>query len=661
VPSPSATAVLGQRASLSQVAGLAGLELDRASQAADALAATRLLRPGLPLSFEHPLIASAVLTSMAPLARGTAHRRAARILSDEGASAEQIASHLLAALPQSDPDSVEVLRTAARNALLNGAPDTAVRMLERALAEEPAPETYADVLAELGQAELSAGLPRAAERLEDARRRTALTPRRAELALVQAKALYDQERYRDAAEVADNALAELGPKDAAPVRELEAAYIAAASLVPDLLEHSRRRGAEMLAGIKRRPSADERDTIAHMAIRGGLYGEDRVYVRRLVDLGWSDGALLESDTSDKASWPLLSGASLFVDELERDLELCDAGLARARKHGSPVAYATASYCRTWALYERGFIVDALADARAALDASPNAWRSYVRPAYGAIASCHVVRGELEQAEAALSSVEHQLDKGGIQPPFLLNVRAKLRLAQNQPAAALGDAVESGRRLEDSFGFVSPGVIPWRSTAALAYIALAEPERACELAGEELDQARRIGVHRLVVRNLRILGLATRRIDLLTEAVREGGARPPRLEYTLALVDLGAALRRSNHRAAAREPLRKGLELSHRGGATAVADHARTELAATGARPRREMLSGVESLTPSERRIADLATKGFTTRQMAKSLFVTPKTVEFHLRNTYQKLGVRSRTQLVSVLDGDGSPAVTENL
>ena len=62
-----------------------------------------------------------------------------------------------------------------------------------------------------------------------------------------------------------------------------------------------------------------------------------------------------------------------------------------------------------------------------------------------------------------------------------------------------------------------------------------------------------------------------------------------------------------------------------------------------------MLSGVESLTPRERRVADLAAEGLTTRQIAEALFVTPKTVEFHLRRTYQKLDISSRTQLADAL------------
>jgi DNA-binding CsgD family transcriptional regulator len=87
-----------------------------------------------------------------------------------------------------------------------------------------------------------------------------------------------------------------------------------------------------------------------------------------------------------------------------------------------------------------------------------------------------------------------------------------------------------------------------------------------------------------------------------------------------------------------------------GGATALHERARTELAATGARPRRVMLlSGPDSLTPSERRIAELAAIGHSNREIAQALFVTPKTVEYHLRNAYRKLDIDGRENLSTVL------------
>jgi DNA-binding NarL/FixJ family response regulator len=81
----------------------------------------------------------------------------------------------------------------------------------------------------------------------------------------------------------------------------------------------------------------------------------------------------------------------------------------------------------------------------------------------------------------------------------------------------------------------------------------------------------------------------------------------------------------------------------------LAARAETELLATGARPRRIALSGLESLTPSERRVAQMAAEGPTNREIAQALFVTPKTVQVHLSSVYRKLGIRSRTQLPDAL------------
>jgi DNA-binding CsgD family transcriptional regulator len=117
-----------------------------------------------------------------------------------------------------------------------------------------------------------------------------------------------------------------------------------------------------------------------------------------------------------------------------------------------------------------------------------------------------------------------------------------------------------------------------------------------------------------------------------------------------LVDLGAALRRANQRMAARDPLERAADMAWAGGATALHHRARTELAATGARPRRDaLLSGPDSLTPSERRIAELAATGRSNREIAQALFVTPKTVEYHLRNAYRKLDIDGRDSLSAVL------------
>ena len=129
-----------------------------------------------------------------------------------------------------------------------------------------------------------------------------------------------------------------------------------------------------------------------------------------------------------------------------------------------------------------------------------------------------------------------------------------------------------------------------------------------------------------------------------------------LDRAYALAELGAALRRANNRADARAPLRDALELARRCGAAGLAKQAFEELQATGEKVRRWTPIGVESLTPSERRVAEMAASGMTNRQIAQALFLTVKTIETHLAATYDKLGIRSRRELPEAL-GERRPDV----
>jgi DNA-binding CsgD family transcriptional regulator len=152
--------------------------------------------------------------------------------------------------------------------------------------------------------------------------------------------------------------------------------------------------------------------------------------------------------------------------------------------------------------------------------------------------------------------------------------------------------------------------------------------------------------------LRVAGLVAPRadsIDLLQEAVSALEGSPAHLEYARALTDLGAALRRNGDRTDARQPLREAADIAHRCGATTLADRARSELLATGARPRRIALTGRDALTATERRVAEMAAEGQSTPQIAEALFVTTKTIETHLGHAYQKLDIHSRNRLATAL------------
>jgi len=142
------------------------------------------------------------------------------------------------------------------------------------------------------------------------------------------------------------------------------------------------------------------------------------------------------------------------------------------------------------------------------------------------------------------------------------------------------------------------------------------------------------------------------IDLLREAVTTLAATEARLEHARALMDLGGALRRGGYRKDARDPLREALELAQRGGAGLIAETAHQELVAAGARPRRRAFSGLEALTASERRVAEMAAKSMSNREIAQALFVSEKTVEGHLGKAYRKLDIKSRSELPRALGRD---------
>ena len=203
---------------------------------------------------------------------------------------------------------------------------------------------------------------------------------------------------------------------------------------------------------------------------------------------------------------------------------------------------------------------------------------------------------------------------------------------------------------EAIGAQNPDLAPWRAYLAQALLLLGHREEARALADRHAALARGWGAHRPLARALRVQGLTTGGpggTALLHESVKLARDSPGQLE--LSLVELGAAERRANRRTAAREPLEEGLALAHQCGARSQQDCALAELLAAGARPRRPPASGRDTLTPSELRIGGLAGSGQTNRQIAQWLFITQKTVETHLANTFRKLHIESRAQIPAAL------------
>ena len=139
------------------------------------------------------------------------------------------------------------------------------------------------------------------------------------------------------------------------------------------------------------------------------------------------------------------------------------------------------------------------------------------------------------------------------------------------------------------------------------------------------------------------------IECLREAVDVLASSPAELELARALVDLGAAERRAGRRVEARRRLAEGKDGAAACGAHPLVQRAREELAAAGARPRRDRISGRDALTASELRVARMATEGKTNREIAEALWVTLSTVETHLTHVYRKLDIAGRTELPKAL------------
>ncbi|MDQ3648017.1 MAG: AAA family ATPase, partial [Actinomycetota bacterium] len=163
-----ALAVLGDGADLSLAAELAGVPIEPAAAALDALVREGVLAHDLPPRFAHPLLRTAAEGLLAPGERSRLHGGAAAMLAGRGASAERVASHLLETDPAADAGTVEALAEAARLARERGAPDTAARLLRRALDEPPPTERRYQLLFDLGRDERELGLPSARDRLRAA-------------------------------------------------------------------------------------------------------------------------------------------------------------------------------------------------------------------------------------------------------------------------------------------------------------------------------------------------------------------------------------------------------------------------------------------------------------------------------------------------------------
>lgn len=652
-----ALAVLGGRAPLQLVAQLAEVPADEAADAADNLAAEQVITSGPVLEYQHPLINQSVFDEMRPGRRALAHAAAARLLHDAIQPVEQVAAQLLEA-PAGDsaPWVVPTLREAAARASGRGSPESAVRYLRRASDEPSDPDVSNALLVEFGTALTAAGVTGGADHL-----RTALVAqrdpvRRAEISRLLASSLVAEGRAVDAADTLEQALDSHDAGSEALRTGLLADFLVHASFEPGLRQRAIARTTPLLGEPPRTEAAgpatpDSLLLLAALALRSAQGWHTNDATLTLVPQAWAAGKLLATDGPDGPGWLMTAWAHLLAEDASGARRVSADALTAARRAGSVGAFAAASYFHGFANLALGRLVEAQADAEQVIAAEHAEWHRYLVPALTLRAQSLLERGETSEAANTLQRAAGAIRGGMLDVPWTQHGEGLLDLARHRPAEAIEHFERAGEYLSEKLA-VENTVLPWRIGAALAALALGDRGRAHHFIAVELDHA---GRRQAVVargRAMRAQGLATdapETLELLCESVDLLEGTGAELELAYALTDLGAALRRSGHRVDARSRLETALCITRRLDAGLLGARVREELAAAGVRSSPIINTGASALTPSELRVANLACEGLTNLEIAQALFVSPKTVEYHLRHVYQRLGISKRRQIRSVL------------
>ena len=395
---------------------------------------------------------------------------------------------------------------------------------------------------------------------------------------------------------------------------------------------------------------EEPRLLVQRAFRDATAGAEAAHVHGLARRALHGSPLLHDGPAGVAAHCVGAMALVLVDELAAGEQALTQAVQSARRRRLKSVLVMACHLRAIAHLRRGRAADAVIDSQAGLK---------VMPAQPPPAGLHGVMAdallELDEPVEATRQVVQGMSSGAVgdevSRAFVLAGRARLRSLSNEPRPAIADYFEAGGQLA-RVGADSPRLLPWRSPAAVSLAHTGHPMAARRLVTEELELAEACGDPGAIGRALHALGLVEpvpRAVGRMREAVALLRRSERALDRMRALADLGAALRRMGAPEEARDPLREALDLAERSGARKLATRAWAELAAAGGRPRRAAAHGLDALTPREREIARLAADGRGAHDIASGLFITRKTVEWHIGHIYEKLDVRSRRELAVVL------------
>ncbi len=647
-----AVAVLGEGSDLGSIATLVGIERERAAELLDGLAAASILgREGSGHGFVHPLLRAAFYESIPSAARAETHARAAALLREESAAPEEIAAHLLLCEPARDPAAAAVLEEAARLAGERGAHDSVITYLTRALEETADPAHRAVVLHTLARSEIALREPAAIAHLNEAAALTTEPERALDIYLELVDVLAVAGFWSEAVAAVETSLERFGDSSLPAVLDLEANRAASLGYHPDTAGSHPADVPRLRALIEGRSEDDSSHLRWIVACLGALSDMPREQVLELVGPAGQEWGLgrrgRESPMVGQAAWALL-----LVDDLEMAAVIATDLEREARERGSTLATLSSLGFRASLESRAGRLADAEASLEAAIELVRQSEMNLM-----ALATFLQFGIDAVAERTALGPIGDMIETLELPEPFgrtasgamFLDVRAAVRAARGDRAGALAALREAATMLRPlRFG---PRFDYWGARLALA-LPDSERDEALALAEEELRASVALDSPRAEGAALRALGVlrgGEEGIELLGESVARLEACPSPVEKARSLGALGAALRRANRRSEGRERLREATEIAQRCGAERLEARLEEELRVAGGKPRRRALSGPESLTPAEQRVATAAATGATNREIGQQLFVSLRTVEMHLTNAYRKLDISSRAELASAI------------
>ncbi|MFJ9818064.1 AAA family ATPase [Streptomyces sp. NPDC101151] len=637
-----ALAVLGPDAEPGVLARLLDEDEATMSRGLYALEAAGLLASGQ----LHPVARTAVLASVAPQRRSALYGRAAELLYQDGAAAARVGRLLIEAEAGGRPWALHVLCQAAEQNLAVDRIADAHACLEAALqicdddgTRMGIKALYASTAWMLNPSISARHLGELAAALHDGR-----LPDRHALTL--AKFLLWHGRFDEALEAVER-IDDGGPDGSATdpaAAEIRATRELLSTTYPLSVPSSSGEYGRA-AGSPRRLEEDPR-VLGAMALSHVLtHGPD-------------DEAVADAETALRSmrlskstqEWIACATSVLeFTDRLDAAANWCDHWLEQARTRRVPLWEAEFASLRARVALRQGRPTEARRLAEAALTQVPaESWGVCIGGPLANLVHAATWTGDHEAAAAYL---EVPVPQGMFKSRFglyFLHARGCHYLETGRPYAALDDFTTCGNLMQ-AWGFDQPTLVPWRSESARAHLALADPVRAHVLAREELALTgeRPSRARGMALRAVAASGPPDERAGLLTEAVALLRDCGDRFQLAAALGELARVHAGSGRTARARQELLTASRLAADIGAAPLV----RELAREGSRPRQggsavlAAPSGLELLSGAERRVAVLAARGLTNREIAVKLAVTPSTVEQHLTRIFKKLGVRTRQEL----------------